>query len=40
MAQGLIIFTGADGGEFRVFYFLDAFVANLGQPLFEGFGFG
>ncbi len=40
MAQGLIILTGADGGQFQVFYFQDAFITDLSQPLFEGFSFG
>jgi hypothetical protein len=28
------------GGEFGVFDFLQAFVSDLGEPEFEGFGFG
>lgn len=39
-SQSLIILTGSLSGEFRVFYFLNPFIANFGQPLFKGFRIG
>ena len=40
IALGFVEGTGAFGGEFGVFNFLNAFVADAGEPAFERFGLG
>jgi|GEM_PF-6673596 len=40
VAFGFVDGAGAFGGEFRVFNFLNAFVADAREPAFERLGFG
>ena len=37
---GFVKGASAFGSQLGIFYFLDALVADFGQPAFEGFGFG